>query len=335
MFFTSTIGVLILFPHREHRPSFPDRYEAAGHRDSPHPGSHADRDAVSGCRGHGQEQAIMNMLAEHYKRDEGPVGAVIFDWAGTTVDYGSMAPVDAFIELFRRHGVTVTAEQARRPMGKYKRDHVRLILDMVRQQWEELHGAAHDISECAERLYQEFIPLQTEVIGRHTDVIPGVADTMEWLKQQNIRVGSTTGYTREMMRGLLPAAAAGGFAPQSTVCADEVPAGRPAPWMAIISAMQLGVYPISRCVKVGDTRVDIEEGRNAGMWTVGVTKTGNELGLTLAEVQALDPQKLAARLKAASGRFFEAGAHYVVEEAAKLPAIITEVSDRLARGERP
>jgi len=278
----------------------------------------------------------MNKPSETRKRYLGPVRAVIFDWAGTTVDYGSLAPVDAFIELFRRHGVAVSAEEARRSMGSYKKDHVRLILAMepVAQQWQRLHGLSPS-AEDVELLYREFIPLQTEVIGRHADVIPGVAETMKWLRQQGIATGSTTGYTREMMAPLLPRAAAAGFSPDSTVCADEVPAGRPAPWMAITAAMQLGTYPMEACVKVGDTLVDIAEGLNAGMWTVGVTKTGNELGLTRAEVEALPARDLASRLQAASDHLLGAGAHYVVEGVAQLPAIITEINQRLACGERP
>jgi len=276
------------------------------------------------------------MPSETRTRYRGPVRAVIFDWAGTIVDYGSLAPVDAFMELFRRHGVVVSAEEARRPMGSYKKDHVRLILAMepVAQQWQRLHGRSPS-SEDVELLYGEFIPLQTDVIGRHANPIPGVAETLDWLRRQGIATGSTTGYTREMMAALLPRAAAAGLLPGATVCADEVPAGRPAPWMAITAAMQLGVYPMEACVKVGDTLVDIAEGLNAGMWTVGVTKTGNELGLTRAEVEALPADELASRLRAASDHLLRAGAHYVVEEVAQLPAIITEIGERLARGERP
>jgi len=267
---------------------------------------------------------------------QGPVRAVIFDWAGTTVDYGSRAPVNAFVELFRRHGVTVTAEQARGPMGSHKKDHVRLILTMepVAQQWKQKSGrdaSAEDI----ETLYQEFIPLQTEVINRHTDVIPGVAEAVKILRQQGIVFGATTGYTRGMMTQLLAEAAAAGFSPEAAVCADEAPAGRPAPWMAITAAMQLGVYPLQACVKVGDTLVDIAEGLNAGMWTVGITKTGNEIGLSEAEVNALPAPELASRLRAASKRLLQAGAHFVIPEVANLPAIITEINERLARGERP
>ena len=276
------------------------------------------------------------MPIENHLRYYGPVRAVVFDWAGTTVDYGSRAPVDAFIELFRRHGVTVTAGQARGPMGSHKRDHVRLILEMdsVAHQWQEQTGRAAS-AEDVEALFREFIPLQTEVIGRHTDVIPGVAQAVETLRRQGVVFGATTGYTRGMMGTLLANAAAAGFSPESNVCADEVPAGRPAPWMAITAAMQLGVYPLQACVKVGDTLVDVAEGLNAGMWTVGITKTGNELGLSEAEVEALPAHELAARLEAASRRLFQAGAHFVIPEVAQLPAVITEINERLARGERP
>ena len=276
------------------------------------------------------------MPSENHPRYRGPVRAVIFDWAGTTVDYGSRAPVDAFIELFRRHGVTVTAEQARGPMGSYKKDHIRLILAMeaVAKQWQELSGHAA-AAEDIEALFREFIPLQTEVVARHADVIPGVAQTVEWLRRQGIVIGATTGYTRAMMTSLVEQAAAAGYSPGSNVCADEVPVGRPAPWMAIMAAMQLGVYPLQACVKVGDTLVDIAEGLNAGMWTVGITKTGNELGLSQAEVEALPAHELESRLSAASDRFFHAGAHFVIPAVAELPAVIAQVNERLARGERP
>jgi phosphonoacetaldehyde hydrolase len=264
------------------------------------------------------------------------VRAVIFDWAGTTVDYGSRAPVDAFIELFCRHEVTVTAEQARGPMGSHKRDHIRLILAMepVAQQWQQRNGRTAS-TEDIDTLFREFIPLQTEVVACHADVILGVPQAVEWLRGQGIVIGATTGYTRAMMTSLLAQAAAAGYSPESDVCADEVPAGRPAPWMAITSAMQLGVYPMQACVKVGDTLVDIAEGLNAGMWTVGITKTGNELGLSQAEVEALPAPELASRLDAASGRFFQAGAHFVIPEVAQVPAVITEINEHLARGEKP
>jgi phosphonoacetaldehyde hydrolase len=71
------------------------------------------------------------------------------------------------------------------------------------------------------------------------------------------------------------------------------------------------------------------------MWTVGITKTGNELGLSQSEVESLPANELASRLNIASERFLQAGAHFVIPEVADLPAVIHEINERLARGGRP
>ncbi len=267
---------------------------------------------------------------------KGTVRAVIFDWAGTTVDYGSRAPVAAFTETFRRHGVAVAVDEVRRPMGAHKKEHIRQMFAMesVASRWREACGA-DPTPEDVESLYGEFTVLQAGVIERHADLIPGILEAVKSLRECGIAIGSTTGYTREMMAPLREAAAHAGYRPDSVVCADEVPAGRPAPWMALRSAMDLGVYPVSACVKVGDTVADIAEGLNAGMWTVGFTGTGNELGLSPAEEAALPRAELERRLLAASERLLAAGAHYAIKGPAELPAVIGSINRIMACGHRP
>ena len=245
-----------------------------------------------------------------------PLRAVIFDWAGTTVDYGSRAPALAFVELFRRHGVVVTMEQARRAMGLHKRDHIA----------ELLRDTGLDVP--LEALYAEFLPLQGGILADHSEVIPGVVETVAALRARGLGIGATTGYTSGLMAILEPAARRQGFAPDVSIAADQVPAGRPAPWMCLEAAKQLGVYPMAACVKVGDTPADIAEGLNAGMWTVGVTRTGNELGLSQQEVEALAAGDLARRLAAAAARLTQAGAHFVIESVADLPAVLDEIGAR-------
>ena len=80
-----------------------------------------------------------------FKRSyRGPVKMVIFDWAGTTVDYGCYAPAVVFVEVFKRYGVEITMEQARAPMGLQKNEHIRAIsrLEEVDAAWRERHGRA-------------------------------------------------------------------------------------------------------------------------------------------------------------------------------------------------
>ena len=265
-----------------------------------------------------------------------PIPAVIFDWAGTCVDYGSRAPVTAFIELFAGHGVILSAAEARGPMGTPKKDHIRALLTLpsVSCAWQKIQGSAPGEADV-ERLYSEFGPLQTDVISRHCDVIPGTAQVLSLLRRQRIRIGSTTGYASFMMRDLITSAARDGFDPECIVCGDDVRQGRPAPWMALHAAMLLDAYPVTSCVKVGDTIADIDEGRNAGMWTIAVTRTGNEIGLSEAEVNALDPADLQNRLERACGRMRAAGPNYVIEGIKDLPTILDEIAARIHRGERP
>lgn len=264
------------------------------------------------------------------------VKAVIFDWAGTAVDYGCCAPAGVFVEVFGKHGITVTMAQAREPMGIHKRDHVAAVLAMpdITKQWRDTFSA-EPTDRDVETLYQEAIPIQIECLPRYAEPIPGVLETVDALTDRGVRIGSTTGYVRSMLDVLAPESAKRGYAPHVSVTADEVPKGRPAPFMCWEAAMRLGVWPASACIKVGDTISDIQAGRNAGMWTVGVAKTGNEVGLTETELQALPFTERKQRIGSARKRLRQAGAHIVIDAVADLMPIVADIERRIARGAQP
>lgn len=266
----------------------------------------------------------------------GPVKAVIFDWAGTTVDYGSFAPVVAFVEVYKRHGVPITIEQAREPMGAHKRDHIRAISQMpsVQARWRAAFGRTPN-EEDVNAMYREFVPLQVACLADYADLIPGTLEAVAGLRARGMKIGATTGYTAEMMEVAEAEAKKRGYVPDSSVCASQVPAGRPHPWMCFQNALNLQLYPMESFVKVGDTVPDILEGLNAGMWTIGVAKTGNELGLTELEVSKVENNVLKAKLAAIHQKFFRSGAHYVVDGISDVPEIIDRINARLERGERP
>jgi len=266
----------------------------------------------------------------------GPVRALITDLANTVVDFGSCAPAGAFVELFRRQGVEITDEQARGPMGLQKKDHIRVLtrLPEVAARWRQAHGAACR-EEDVDRMYQEFIPLQLEVLPRYGGLIPGVLEAVRAVEKRGVRIAATTGYNREMMETVLEAAAPQGFAPEAAVCASDVPAGRPAPWMNLRCLEALGVYPPEAAVTIGDTVPDVEAGLNAGMWTVGVARTGNMLGLAPEEIVALGADDLDRRLAAARRKLRACGAHFVVDGFGDCPAVLDEIGRRLAAAGRP
>lgn len=262
--------------------------------------------------------------------------AVILDWAGTTIDYGCQAPTAVFIEVFQQRGITITTEEARAPMGMFKRDHIAAITQMpaVAERWIAIHGRPPDEVDV-DAMYQSFSPLQMATLADHAVLIPGAREAVEALRLRGLKIGSCTGYTRAMMDVLAPLAAEQGYAPDALVCGDEVRAGRPAPWMALHNALLLDVYPLAAVVKIGDTPVDMQEGRNAGMWTIGVTLTGNEVGLSQAQVAALTAEDRASLVNAAAENLRKAGAHYVVETTADVLTCLDEIEEALARGMRP
>ncbi len=266
----------------------------------------------------------------------GPVKGVILDWAGTVVDYGSRAPAAVFADVFAAFGVKVTVPEVRGFMGVAKKDHVRGIcgLPAVAAQWEKKYGRVPDESDV-DRIYALTEPMMIDAVRRHADLIPGAIDTVAALRRQGIRIGSSTGYTAPMMEALIPLAGEQGYYPDAVVCASDVPAGRPYPWMCYLNAIRLEVYPLETFVVVGDTVSDIEAGLNAGMWTVGLTQSGNELGLTREKVSQMSNQEIKAETDAVKRRFQEAGAHYTVAGIWEILPVIDAVNTRLADGEKP
>ena len=120
------------------------------------------------------------------------------------------------------------------------------------------------------------------------------------MRARGMTIGSTTGYPRAVMAVVARAAAAQGYVPDCVVCAEDTPKGRPGPFPALKALIDMAVSPVEAVVKIGDTVVDVEEGLNGGMWSIGITVTGNEVGLSLEEWQAL-PEAEQARLRAAAG----------------------------------
>ncbi len=266
----------------------------------------------------------------------GPVRAVILDWAGTTVDHGSLAPVRVLQEVFAKRGVPISEEEARRDMGVLKIDHIRKILfsESVSARWRE--AVKRDPTEAdVESLFANFVPLQLECLVKYSTVIDGVAETVARFRNRGIKIGSTTGYTRAMLEMILQPAAAQGYAPDCAITPDDVGAGRPHPWMIFANVIRMQVEPLEAIVKIGDTPVDIEEGLRAGVWTVGIARTGNMMGLSVDDFAALAPAEQASRLESARVALAAAGAHEVIEAVADCERVIDAIEARMRRGERP
>lgn len=259
-----------------------------------------------------------------------PVKAVVFDWAGTMIDFGCMAPVHALMSVFKEEGLTLSVAELRRDMGKAKLDHLRAILAEpgLAARWAQAKGTTPTNSDV-ERLYRKLEPAMKAEATRSAKLIPGAKDVFAQLTALGVRIGSGTGYTREMMADIIPQAAVQGYTPEVIVCAGETPSGRPAPLMTWKALIALDAWPARACIKVDDAPVGIEEGRLAGCWTVGLSASGNGVGLDQDQYAALSGEERRERLVRSETELRSAGADYVIEDISQFMPIVREIARRI------
>lgn len=260
-----------------------------------------------------------------------PVKAVIFDWAGTMVDFGCMAPVRALRQVFAGEGVALAAEDARADMGRAKLDHLRALLSEpgVAARWRAAKGAEPGEADVA-RLYEALGPAMTEAAAGAAKLIPGAASTVCALRKLGVRIGSGTGYTRAMMGAILSEAERQGYVPDVTICAGETPSGRPSPQPAWAAMIALDVWSARACIKVDDAAVGMAEGKAAGCWTVGVAASGNEVGLDAEAFARLSEEDRRRLVPRAAERLKAAGADYVIDDVSDLLPVVHEIAARIA-----
>ncbi len=258
------------------------------------------------------------------------IEGIIFDWAGTTVDFGCMAPVRAFMDSFAANGVTVTEEETRKPMGMLKRDHIRTMLSMERigAAWKEANGSAW-AEEDVEKVYSHFEPELLSTLVSYSKVKPGVIETVAKLRAMGLAIGSTTGYTDVMMDIVVKAAADQGYEPDCWFSPDSTDGkGRPYPYMIFKNMMKLGLSDVRCVVKVGDTVSDIKEGKAAGVWSVGIIDGSSVMGLNEDQFNALSEEEKTQKRQDVRAVFEGAGADYVIQDITELPAVVEAIQHR-------
>ncbi len=265
------------------------------------------------------------------------IRGVVFDWAGTIIDFGSLAPMGAFVKLFANHGVQISIAQARIPMGLPKLAHIEALgaLPDIARQWEQSKGGPFTAGDAA-ALLREFEPMSALAAMENKDFIPGFLDTYRWLQANQMRVATTTGYTRKIMAPLIAHAESQGFVPELVICCDDVTHSRPHPMGMERCMDRMGLTgQASFVVKVDDTVPGLQEAFNAGCWTVGVAASGNALGWSWEQwVRASDDERAPA-VALAHRTLLEAGAHVVVDSVANLPTALQAIEARIRAGEAP
>ena len=287
--------------------------------------------------------------------------AAILDWAGTTMDFGCVAPAVVFQQVFAEKGVPISMVEARGPMGVHKRVHIERIAKYpsVTQRWSAKHQREPTDVDI-EEMYSAFVPKQLLVLPKYANLISGTLEAVEECRRMDLKIGSDSGYTGEMMELLLEEAAQRGYFPDVTVAATghfarknepmqgpllgpgQTNISRPKPAMASLNAYLLDISDNTAAVKVDDTIEGHLEGRAAGMWTVLLAATGNEMyfteediGLTEEEIRSKDPVKYRATLERAYDTMSKVNPDYIIDGIRDLPSIVANINRRLKNGLRP
>lgn len=258
------------------------------------------------------------------------IEAVILDWAGTAVDFGSFAPVQAFIEGFRQFGVEPTVAEMRGPMGMLKWNHIHTVMQLPRisEAWEQAHGKAWS-KEDVDAVYAASEGAILPILKNFADPKPFVLEAVQALRGAGIKIGSTTGYTDEMMAIVVPAAKQAGYAPDAWFSPNAVGnMGRPYPYMIFENLKKLQISSVRAAIKIGDTVADIQEGRNAGMLSVGVVQGSSVMGLSQEEFLALDDAQRAQECARVRQVYLDSGADDVIENMSELMELIDRVQSR-------
>jgi phosphonoacetaldehyde hydrolase len=262
--------------------------------------------------------------------------AVIFDWAGTTVDFGSLCPIGAFKSAFAARGVSVQADDIHKFMGMRKRDHIQAVLGLpeVSNRWLSVNQKA-PTSNDIESLYDQAENLIVDTISQYSTPTPHLLEAIQTARSRGLKVGSTSGYTVRMMERLAASARRKGYSPDVWVASDQVPQGRPMPWMIFKNMEELGVCPPCTVVKVGDTLQDVAEGINAGVWSVAVVESSSMVGKSMAELAAMPLKIKDVLFRKVRKQYAEAGAHFIIKNLSELGDVLDWVESRLEKGMMP
>ena len=250
--------------------------------------------------------------------------AVVFDWAGTTVDFGSFAPMVCFCRTvleIRRQCHHRGSPACRWACQNGITSQQCCLQPSTAEKWLQVHGGEGTEADI-DWLYAEFIPMNERVAAQYATLVPGTAEAVANLRGRGMKIGSTTGYTRSIMNHVVPVAKQQGYDPDCLVCSDDLPYGRPSPMGIYKCCLDLGVADARSLIKVDDTEPGIAEGVAAGCLTVGVALSGNYVGKTPEELALASDQDLDNWRNVAATRLKDAGANYVIDTVADLPTLL-------------
>jgi len=283
-------------------------------------------------------------MSARFKRFYSAPTAVFIDCEGCLLDHGCMVSVGAITKLFKERGVEITdfdaASKAPSLIGTdltCKKTHLRhVLMNVCKDQWTAAKGTAPTEWDL-ESLFKDFNRIVIDEL-RGVKPIRGAPEAIRSIQEQGMQVGIASNYTGEVMDAWLRVTHHHGFQSSCAMSCAEVPnPGRdgaftcvlPDPWRCMAMAAKMNIYPLATTIRVSTTLYGIEEGLNAGMWTIALAGTG----LVSPFIHGSETE--VQRKRRTAGEFYKLGCHYVLDGPWDLPDTVADIESRMRKGETP
>ena len=194
------------------------------------------------------------------------VGLVVFDMAGTTVNDlvdGEPLVIAAFRATLKAYdGTAVDFAKANEVRGYEKKEALKLLISSTRG------VPSEDVNQSeVDSVYKIFEAELEKLSCSINSEITGTSACFEELKRRGIRICVGSGFPEHVVQSIVKNL---GWSVDGFFSSAALGAGRPDPIMIHTAMKKCGIDDPRRVVKIGDTKVDVEEGKNASTWTVAV-----------------------------------------------------------------
>lgn len=263
------------------------------------------------------------------------IRACIFDLGGTIVDKYSLTPFLSFKDAFKKLNINISDKLIYKDMGKDKKEHIQLILEdsNIRKQWFSNNNTLPNIHDI-NHIYNLFNQHQYKN-SKFIDIIPETYDCINYLRNNNINTGCTTGFNKENMNNIKYLLKENNLNLDSYVSStcvkkqDGTYFTRPCSGMIYQNLKNLNLTSTKNVIKVDDTNIGIEEGKNSGCITVGVARWSTYMKVSPSTLRNINDDILNAKIKESRKILSNSNPDFLITSLNELPSIISFINNKV------
>ena len=254
------------------------------------------------------------------------VSACIFDLGGTIVDRYSIIPLKSLIQTFKHHNINISNDLIFRDISMDKKIHIGNILEdkYVYMNWFKQYKRNPEYDDVL-KLYETFKTIQLEK-SHKIDIIPETYNAFEYLKKNNIKIGCTTDLNKNNA-GIISRVLNTNICKLDNIVSSTcVEKSRPHPNMIYKNMVDLSIVDPRTIIKIDDTNIGIKEGKNAGLWTIGVARWSSYMNVLPENYNNMNDIVIRERLEKSKEKLKQSRPDFIIETLDELPNIIETIN---------